>query len=70
VTVEIVVADANAHAAHLAAIGAESNAANQSLFAKGRLAGLRRKLGLCTEREGDAALAKDLFTLAHNPEVP
>jgi uncharacterized protein YdiU (UPF0061 family) len=35
-----------------------------------RMAGLRRKLGLCTEREGDAALAKDLFTLAHNPEVP
>jgi len=26
-----------------------------------RMAGLRRKLGLCTEREGDAALAEDLL---------
>jgi len=42
-------------------------AANEALSAfepqyqTARLAGLRRKLGLCTEREGDAALAEDLL---------
>jgi uncharacterized protein YdiU (UPF0061 family) len=43
------------------------NAANEILSAfepqyqVARIAGLRRKLGLCTEREGDAALAEDLL---------
>jgi len=42
-------------------------AANEALsafepqFQRAHMAGLRRKLGLCTEREGDAALAEDLL---------
>jgi uncharacterized protein YdiU (UPF0061 family) len=34
----------------------------EAQFAAARLAGLRRKLGLLREREGDAALAEDLLT--------
>ncbi len=37
-------------------------AAFQPQFEAARLAGLRRKLGLFTEREGDAGLAEDLLT--------
>jgi uncharacterized protein YdiU (UPF0061 family) len=40
----------------------EALAAFGPQFESARLAGLRRKLGLFTEREGDAALAEDLLT--------
>jgi serine/tyrosine/threonine adenylyltransferase len=39
----------------------EALAAFEPQFAAARLAGLRRKLGLMTEREGDARLAEDLL---------
>jgi len=39
----------------------EALAAFQPQFEAARIAGLRRKLGLFTAREGDAALAEDLF---------
>jgi serine/tyrosine/threonine adenylyltransferase len=39
----------------------QSLAAFGPIFESARLAGLRRKLGLSTEREGDAALAEDLL---------
>jgi uncharacterized protein YdiU (UPF0061 family) len=39
----------------------EALAAFEPQFTTARIAGLRRKLGLLTEREGDAALAEDLL---------
>jgi uncharacterized protein YdiU (UPF0061 family) len=39
----------------------EALSAFEPQYQAARMAGLRRKLGLCTEREGDAALAEDLL---------
>ena len=43
------------------AVAREALAAFEARFQAAHLAGLRRKLGLSTEREGDAGLARDLL---------
>ena len=45
-------------------VAREALAAFEPRFQAAHLAGLRRKLGLSTEREGDAALARDLLRAA------
>jgi uncharacterized protein YdiU (UPF0061 family) len=52
--------EAGSEEAALAAAN-EALSAFEPQYQAARLAGLRRKLGLCTEREGDAALAEDLL---------
>ena len=43
-------------------VAKEALAAFAPRFEAGLIAGMRRKLGLATEQEGDAALAQDLLT--------